>query len=279
MITAFQLSDNTASGPRALLHLFRRNRVRVEYLYCDSVALKSVTYERFRGRVNWTSIDRFIGGSRSKILCREDTLLAAERGYRRFSSDELRRRLCENAALYLLGALRAFDVSVALIDRVGDRIGLCSYLVDYSDKVTVVTEKPQIYLEEADRLMAEKGAVINVRKSVNSLKSADLLISPERISRDLQCAPDAVILSAAEPTVAQNAPVIYDYFFDLPEKYSRIKPVYLDEMYFASALYSLAGAHELGSSVFRRCTDGVTVHTRKSLTLLMQKRLSEPINS
>ena len=72
MITAFQLADKTATGPRALLNLFHHNRIRVENMYCDAVVLNCITYERWRGRVNWTSVDRFVRSNRGEILCRND---------------------------------------------------------------------------------------------------------------------------------------------------------------------------------------------------------------
>lgn len=276
MITAFHLQDRIAKGPKAMLNLFRRNRIRVEHLYCDSVALKSITYEQFRGRVNWTSVDRFITGHRNRILCREDTVLPTERGYRRFESNELRLRLCENAALYLLRNVDHDNISVVLIDDSGEHAGLCPYLSDETDRLTVVTKTPRLYLSEADRLLRETGAVLTVSKSLTPMKTADLIIAPAPLTRDLHCPEDAVILSAFAPTVAQNAPVIHDYSFDLPEKYAALKPDYLDEMYFASAVYVLAGAHELGSSIFRRCSDGATIHTRQSLVEQLRRRVSDP---
>lgn len=274
MITAFDLSDNTASGPRAVLNLFRHNRIRIEHLYCDSVALKSVVYERRRGRVNWSTVDRFISGGRRQLLCREGMALPSSRGYRRFESCELDLRLCENAALYLLNNIDAPHLNVVLLDDNGDHTGMCTYLSDATDRVSIVTAKPRLYLTEADRLMEEKGAVINVTKSDTPLKTADLIIAPASLSRDVDCADDAVILSAFAPTVSQNAPVIRGYWFDLPQKYRDVKPDYLEDMYFASAMYVLSGAHELGSYVFRRCCDGVSVHTRKSLLGLLKKRIS-----
>ncbi|MBQ7218276.1 MAG: hypothetical protein IJS27_02125 [Ruminococcus sp.] len=272
MITAFHIMDNTRTGVGALLSLFRRNRIRVEHRYCDAVAVTSIVYELHRGKVTWASVDRFAGDQRAALLCREGISLPSDRGYRRFVSDELRIRLCENAALYLLNNC-TYPVRVALIDDSGDHAGLCRYLAESTDRVTVVTGKTRLYLDEADRLLQEKGAVISVTKGISALKNADLIIAPARLEGDLHCADNAVILSAAEPTVAQNAPVIHDYSFDLPRKFSELKPDYLDDMYFASALYTLAGAHELGSSVFRRCTDGRTIHTRKSLTEQLKKRL------
>lgn len=272
MITAFHIADNTRSGWSAMLHLFRRNRIRVEHRYCDKVAVTSVTYEQHRGRVSWQSVDRFVGSHRGQLLCREGIPLPADRGYRRFDSDELRVRLCENAALYLLNDCRE-PLRVALVDDSGDHAGLCRYLAECTDMITVVTSDTSLYLDEADRLLQEKGAVISVTKGTSALRNADLIIAPASLDRDLRCADDAVILSAAEPTVGQNAPVIHDYSIDLPQKFSDLKPDFLDDMYFASALYTLAGAHELGASVFRRCTDGRTIHTRKSLSQQLKKRL------
>lgn len=274
MITAFQLMDNTVQGPKAVFSLFRRNRIRVEHLYCDAVALKSITYECWRGRVNWTAVDRFIHAKRAMILCREGTELPADRGYRRFDSDELRIRICENAAMYLMNNIADPCVRVALIDDGGDHTGLCGCLADETDRLCIVTQKPRLYLDEAERLLEEKGAVMRVTKSLAPLHKADLIIAPALITRDLHCADDAVILSAFEPTVAQNAPVICGYSIDLPEKFRSIKPDYLDDLYFASAMYTLAGAHELGSSIFRRCGDGSTIHTRMSLLERLKKRLA-----
>ena len=270
MITAFHLEDNTRRGIKGALNQLRRNRIRVEHLYCDAAAVRSVVYERCHGKIGWAGVERFIGGERTRLLCREGIPLPSERGYRRFTSDELQKRLCENAAVFLLNHSDADRVSVALMDDTGDHMSLCTYLADLTDRLCIVTRSPQLYLGEADRMLEEKGAVIRISKSCTPLKCADLIIAPARIERDLGCSPDAVILSAAEPTVAQNAPVIFDYSIELPQKYRSVKPDYLDEMYFAAAMYSLAGAHELGTSIFRRCTDGKTIHTRMSLLELLK---------
>ena len=50
-------------------------------------------------------------------------------------------------------------------------------------------------------------------------------------------------------------------------------------MYFASALYTMGRAKELGGEVFTRCGDGVTIHTRGSLVEALIKRLLSRINS
>lgn len=265
MITALHIEDHTRTGLAAVLSLFSHNRIRVEHMYCDAASLKSITYEHHRGKVSWAAIDRFVKAQRNHLLCDGTLELPRELGYKRFVSHELMKRMCENAALYLLDALGDSDVRVTLIDDTGDHVELCRYLIDYTNYVQVVTQTPDVYIEEADRLLTEKGAALRISRNDDSIRYADIIIAPQRLSRDIVSAENAVILSAQKPEVRQNAPVIYEYFFDLPEKYREIKPDYLDDMYFASAMYMLAKAYEMGSYTFKRCFDGRIIHTRMSL--------------
>lgn len=279
MLTALNIEDYTRRGFRGLFSLMRHNRIRVEHLYCDSAAVKSIVYEHRRGRISWASIDRFVRSSRTALLCPEGLCLPSGDGYRRYACLELRRRMCENAAIFLMSEIRDPHTRVVLIDDSGERAGLCSYLIGDTDSLTVVTRSPHLYLSEADRILEERGAVIRISAGCADLRFADLIIAPDAIDRELGCADDAVILSGEPPLVEQNAPVIREYFFDLPDKLCALKPPYLDEMYFAEALYSLAGVHELGSSVFRRCGDGRVLHTRGSLLHQLRERRLHRENS
>lgn len=278
MLTALNIEDYTRRGLWGILSLIRHNRIRVEHLYCDNAAVKSIVYEHRRGRISWSSIDRFVRSNRGRLLCAPAITLPAESGYRRYRDRELSRRMCENAALYLLGELQGARARVALIDDSGESAPLCAYLVAETDSLSVITRCPRLYLDEADRILDERGAVIRVSTSAD-LSEVDLIIAPGALREDIRCADDAIILSGEQPLVRQNAPVIYDYIFDLPDKYRSIRPPYLDEMYFASALYTLGGVHELGSSVFRRCYDGRVLHTRLSLLEHLKARLSRRENS
>ena len=274
MLTALNIEEHSGRGIGRFLSLFRRNRIRIEHLYCDSAAVKSIVYEHRRGRIGWAAIDRFVRSQRGQLLCPSSLELPADCGYRRYTDRELSRRMCENAALWLLHRAQPARVRVALIDPDGERTALCAYLVDDTDSLLVVTRRPRLYLAEADRILEERGAAIRVSSGGADLSGCDLIIAPEAPDRDLGCAPDAVILSGEPPLVPQNAPVIYEYIFDMPAKYRDVRPPYLDEMYFASALYSLGGVHELGSSIFRRCYDGRVLHTRLSLLEQLRLRLA-----
>ena len=267
MITALDIRDYTGGS---IFRIFHHNRIRVEHLYCDSAAVKSVTYEHYRGKISRTAIDRFVGSQRGSVLCAEDTALPE--GYTRFKSSELSRRMCENTALYLLRAAAPDSFKTVLIDRSGDSVDLCEHLAEYADPVYVVTDAADLYTEYAGYLLEERGAALRVSRSGSCLRDADLIVSPGKITFDLCCHPTAVILSGEKPSVRQDAPVVYDYFFDLPKKYRDLKPEYLDDMYFASALYSIGRSSELGSELFTRCGDGTVIHTRMSLVEFLKKR-------
>lgn len=275
MMTALQIEEHE----RGWMRFLRRNRIRVEHRYCDTATLKCVTYEHYRGKVNWTSIDRFVKAQRNRVLCAPDLALAPASGYKRFESPELSRRMCENAALFLLRSVKDRKIETVLIDDSGDCAGLCEYLAEYCDPICVMSSATRIYAAQAEYLLSEKGASLRLCHDKNSLSGADLIIAPERLTETLPCSSNALILTGEKPAAAQNAATIYEYFFDLPSKYQKLCPAFLEEMYFASALYTMAGAKELGSELFTRCGDGVTIHSRVSLSEVLKKRALNHTNS
>ena len=275
MMTAFHIEEHDSG----ILHLFRRNRIRVEHRYCDAAQLKCVTYEHYRGRINWSAIDRFIKAQRNRVLCDPDLPLPKESGYRRYVSHELERRMCENAALYLLRAGGMKGVKTVLIDNAGDSVALTGDLADYCDPVYVVTQATEIYAAQAEYLLSEKGAALRICRENACLHDADLIIAPEKLTDTLCCPGDALILTSQPPEKPQNCTAVWEYFFDLPQKYRELCPGFLREMYFASALYAMAGVRELGAELFTRCGDGTTLHTRHSLEKLLKNRLLSKTDS
>ena len=270
MMTALQIEDRRSG----LFRFLRRNRIRVEHRYCDSASLKCITYEHYRGKIGWQAIDRFVKAQRNRLLCPPALELPVQSGYKRFVSYELSRRMCENAALFLLRSVGCRGVRTVLIDHDGDSAGLCEYLADLCDPVCVITHAAGLYALQADYLLNEKGAALRICSSDDCLADADLIIAPQRLCKTLPCPPQALILTGEKPEAEQNAPAIYDYYFELPSKYRELCPPYLDEMAFASALFVMAGARELGSEVFTRCGDGCVLHTRMSLAEALKNRLN-----
>lgn len=270
MMTAFTIEEHQKGWVRFL----RRNRIRVEHRYCDSATLKCVTYEHYRGKVNWASVDRFVKAQRNRVLCAPDLELPEGSGYKRFRSHEFSRRMCENAALYLLRNNTQKGVKVVLLDDSGDSVGLCEYLADYCDPVVVMTAAVELYAAQSEVLLNEKGAALRVCRHPGALRDADLIIAPRQLIDTLPCKRQALILTGEKPKAPQNATAVYEYFFDLPSKFKELCPPYLDEMYFASALYAMAGVRELGAELFTRCGDGNILHTRGSLVEALKKSIN-----
>lgn len=275
MLTALNIEEYPRQGLKGKLRLFRRNRLKVEHSFCETAAVKSVNYEHYRGQISWSSIDRFIKAQRNHVLCPKELSLPEEIGYKRFESYELSRRMCENAALYLLRSVDHAKVKTVLLDPDGDNVGVCEALAKYTDPVYVVTQATEIYVAQAENLLSQMGAAIRVSRSESCLRDADLIIAPQRLTKALSCSSSAVILSGEKPSAPQPAPIIYEYSFDLARQYRSIKPPYLDDMYFASALYTMAGAREMSTELFTRCGDGETIHTRQSLLKRLTDRIGE----
>lgn len=272
MLTALQIEEHQSG----VLRFLRRNRIRVEHRYCDAAALKCVTYEHYRGKIGWTSIDRFVKAQRNRVLCPPGLELPAESGYKRFVSHELDRRMCENAALYLLKKADLRGCKIVLIDIGGDSVGVSEYLTEYCDPLYVITEAAEIYTAQSDYLLNEKGASLRICRATDCLRNADMILAPERLTERLPCPRDALILTAEKPVERQECTAIYDYEIELPQKYRELCPDFLDEMYFASALYAASQARELGGEVFTRCGDGVVLHTRQSLLNAFKNRMISP---
>ena len=265
MLTALNIEEHTTGVWRFL----RRNRIRVEHRYCDDAAVKSVVYEHHRGRIGWGAIDRFVKAQRNRLLCPETLSLPRESGYKRFSSSLLSRRLCENAALYLLRSVERGGMKVVLRDNSGDSVGLCEHLIDYCGLLTVLTDATALYTAQAEELLNKRGAVLRVCRDAGCLRDADLIIAPEALTQTLPCRSTALILTGERPSAPQHAPVIDEYDIELPSKYRALCPPFLDERYFAEALFA-SGVRELGSEIFSRCGDGVVLHTRMSLVQLLK---------
>ena len=256
-----------------LLSVIRGNTIKVQHLYFDSVALKSITYTQNRKKINWNAIDKFTKEQRTKLLCCENMILPKDKGYRRYESFELNSRLCTNLALYLLKNIsHSENLTVGLIDdnALYDELGF--RLVDFTDKVYIFTKKHDAYIPVTERLLDEKGAVITVTKNLGKLKFCDLVIAPELIKMKLPLSENALVLTSQKPVAETDALTLYNYFFDLPKKYLSVKPDYLDDMYFASALYSLLKIYKLGSFVPRLCSGNNDIHTPSSLCNVLKKQ-------
>lgn len=240
----------TIDKPETLIFPIR-SKVSAEVKSVGGVNARYIKCIHRRGRIPFEKIRKISGNQCNCLLTKEDLILPEDSGLRRFYSSELFARLCLNMALKMLKELHksADSIKVAVYDpegAVADGVGV---LLKFTKSLTVVTRMTGIYSAEAERIMNESGAVLNVSKRMKSLENAKLIIAPQKLKSMLPVGRDAVILTIAPPAVSQKCAVYYKYFFTLTDELKNLCPEGFENSYIASALYTLLGRYDIGSIV------------------------------
>lgn len=227
------------------------NRISVEVKTSGGLSVRHINCLCRGKKIPWARIEKLSGNEAGRLLIHEDVEIPQEGAVRRFISDELKSRLCLNMATELLKltADAGAQVKVAVFDpdaRIADGVGA---MLRFTDKLTVVTRMADIYSAEAQRLMEECGAVLNISRRMKALTDAQLIVAPLKLVSQLPSPKEGVILTTRRPAVNQRSAVYYKYYFDLGEELMNLIPQGFDAQYFASALYTLCSRFELGSIV------------------------------
>ncbi len=249
---------------------FMFDTMKVEIKSTADIDVKCIEYINRSGKVNFSKIDKAVGAQRNHLLCKSDLKLPKNSGYRRFSSNEFKARLCTNLAISLLSSLSESDLSVGLIDEHASFTTLPKYLLKHTDSVVVVTEECGIYREVNENLLNDIGAPIRISKTIGSLYNCDLVIAPKPLKKSEGINTQALILTTQKPSFATDSTVIYDYHLELQDELKSIKPKGISDTYFAGALYTLLKVYSLGSKLPDLCISENKVHTPKSLKVLLE---------
>ena len=276
MLTSLYINNKKYKGKlKKLCGRLKGDKIKVEIRQAMDIELKCVEYINRSGKVNYKKLDKVIGAQRNRVLCPSDTELPKKLGYKRFESGDFTRRLCTNTAITLLSSLKGASISVGLLDCDASYLALPQYLLKYTDTVVVVTNEYDIYSEVAQDILCELGAPLRLSKTVRSLELCDLIIAPKGLTPDINPKPDAVVLTDKKPQKHMDCSVIYGYDITLSKELEAECPDYLDETYFAGALYTMGRKHELGAVVpqFLKCED--KIHTISSLINLLYKSIAK----
>ncbi len=245
-----------------------KNKISLELKSAEGIDVKHVKYIHRRGKIRYDKIRKLCGEEAGRLLTKEDLDLPEGSDLRRFYCDELKVRLCLNMAIEVLKDLKAFSekISVAIYDPDGKIADGAGALLRYTRSLTAVSRMTGMYSAEAERVMEECGAVLNVSRRMKSLAEAKLIIAPVKLQSLLPVEKSAVILTVAPPSVSQRCPVYYKYYFNLSEELIKLLPEGFDAEYLASALYTLCGRYDLGSTVPQAVKGEGTAHTLVSLS-------------
>lgn len=257
MLTALTVTDKTEkSFFKKIVNFFKGNKIKVEINSARGVTLRHVEYINRTGKINWQKLDSVIGAQRNHLLCSADISFPKSMGFRRFYSEEFSQRLCSNMGLFILSKLQHPErIKVALYDPEGDCADLAEFLLQYSENVLIVTDNTELYRQEAMRIIEDTGASLIISCQRESMSDCDFIIAPEKIHEALNLKNSAVLLTAGKPEYPVDCKAYFYYHFKMPNKFDRIKPQELSDIYFASALYTKARQHEFGSIVPFVCSN------------------------
>ena len=246
--------------------VFRPCEIKARIKKQSRISVLQLSCELYRGKPDMKRLYPFLRGRGTDIVCAKDTD-ADLTPYRRFESRELSQMMMLSFVRDLLlrtdGAGQGFRIAVC------DPMGVCPQIAEellgICAGLTVVTNRPKFYQTVSEGLYEEKGASLIVSDTIDALRDCGIVLCCEAPDIHYPLSRDAVVFSAAKPLVALNNTVIYDYRVAVPYKYQRLRPEYLDEFTFLSALYSLGGVRELERLVPSYGADGEDVYTPERL--------------
>lgn len=274
MLTALTVTDRTEKlWFKKAINFIKGNKINIKVNQVRGVTLKHIEYINRTGRINWNDIDRRVGISRNHLLCSEYLQLPDNMGYKRFYSEDFAKRLCTNMAMYILSKLENPQrLKVCLYDREGESADSLAQFVRYAPEIRVITENPGVYSDLSEMVLEETGISPVICQSTDSLRDCDFLVAPCAVTLPLPLQNHCVTLTSCCPATAQNGVLYFRYHFKMPNKFEQIKPPDLSDFYFASALYTKARQHQLGSIVPVLCSNYSTGARIESLCAYFDSR-------
>lgn len=257
MLTALTIKNKTDNfWIKRLLNYIKGNKIKTDVKQVRGVTLRHIEYINRTGKIDWYDIDKYVGIQRNHLLCSEYIELPKNMGYKRFYSEEFAQRLCTNMALYVLEKIESPEkLRVCLYDKKGESADVLIHLLKYCPEAKVITDNRDIYTAQSQIIMDETGISPYISSTAESLESCDFLIAPCIIEEKLPLSSRTITLTSHCPQAEQSGAVYFRYHFRMPNKFETIKPAELSDFYFASALYTKARQHQLGSIVPILCSN------------------------
>ncbi len=257
MITALHIkSEQADTFPEKIKSFFVPYRIDTDIMRYENISLFNITYHRYRGAVRFDKIYEKCIGFNKVVLCDKNVNLF-NTPFRRFESFSLQRCLMRN---YLVSILSQADIypknlKIAYFDPEAEYPSMLCGLLNYTSDITVVTDMPAFYENEAERITADTGAVIRVSTEIYDICCGDIIVAPDVIRKKIPTAESSIIFTVDRPAVSLSGNIICRYTADYPEELVSICPENTELWYFMSALYSVCRQKQLGDIVPSSCGD------------------------
>lgn len=277
MLTLLSITDMPAGKlSEKIKALFKPYHIETKINKSGDISIMDMKYYRLRGKIRYDKIYELCIGKRKTLLCSRDTDLDGT-FFHRFDDKEFRMILMGN---YICEALTKADIApsdlrISYYDPHAQYPSLLGRLTHFADMITVVSDMPRFYENEAERLSDENGAVINVSNDPENLNPCNILIAPEIIEKSLPITQVTPIFTIAQPAAPCRGTVITDYHASLPQEYSTLRnSSFLDE-YIMAAIYSLCGKKKLGSTIPYSCSNSTDIFFLEGTVRLIRASCSK----
>ena len=206
--------------------------------------------KNFRGALPWKEIENAAGALRSRMILPAETEIGAFSMLSRFEPAVLPKRLLFNSAVEAIEKMKIDprEVSVTLIDENGYLLDLAEKLVFLAAQIRIVTNCVAAYEQLGNLIFQRFGLSVVVSGTVdNNVLSSTFIISDSAV-----CVPLIFggVLFTNEQKRMMNAAVLCPKGVTLPPEFEKLSPNGVDRLSFASALFELCGAEELGKLGF-----------------------------
>lgn len=266
MFTTFSVEDRKLKGIKRIFSVFYKDKIIESYLDGKNLAVRRITYVNRRDKINWDAVRKIAGIQAESMICSDKIHFPKDSGLVRFRDNTFVKKMTCNFAFSTLNSMEnPQKLNVAFIDADGSESEFLWKLCTLTDNFVVVTGNKEKYEILGEKMMEKQGVSIVYTNRLTRIKDADFVIAPCKIQRIIDLNKRTVVLTSERPQV--DLPVIcyWNYTCTLPEEYRRLMCDDMDEMYFASALYSKGRKYFLGEMVPRVSYNENSTCTVKSL--------------
>ncbi len=242
-----------------------------------SYTIHHVQCDLSRGYPDLKKLSRLLPVEENRILCDEDVSLL-ETPFSRFESVSLTRHMMQNFIKALVkksnGSLR--EIHTCFYDPQAEMPLFLDTLQHYFRHLTVVSDMPRFYENEAIRIADDSGAVIRVSNSPDALAGCQIVIAPSKINRPLPSVHSTIIFSTAKPLVSMPGTIISGYTAAVPDRYRSFMPEGIKTSYFLSGLYELCHEKSLSEIIpYAAVTDRGIITISEILSFLCNGQNSD----
>ncbi len=267
MLIVLEVERESNNGiVKKIKSLFHPYEIKTKIKKQNKVSVLYIRYKAYRGEIRFKKIYELAIGAPKTILCSKDIVLDNS-PFKRFDNNEFNVVMMQN---FICSILKKADIppeklNIAYYDPMAENPLFAEKLLEYTSKLTVVSNMPKFYEKESERIADSIGVPLLVSNSPERLSGCDIVVCPQKIDMHLPVSENTIVFTSSKPAVSLKSAAIYEYFPEFPYKYKRLKSRNTDDIYFLSALYSLCGVKELSRLIPLKGGDGNVMFTSDRL--------------